>query len=194
MNGALLILLAAIRSAFFLSAAVCTVVCLGDWLVRTRRLSPFGPVARFFRATVDPLIAPVERKVVRAGGLPSSAPWWALAFVVVAGIVVINLLDFLATQVSLLSAASEAGPAGVLRLCVVWTFAFLRLAIIVRVASSWIRIAPYSRWVRWAFAVSEPLIGPLRRILPALGPLDLTPIIAYFALGLIEAFVLRALL
>ena len=72
-----------------------------DWLVRTRRINPFGRVARVFRTSVDPLLMPVERIVVRAGGLPSSAPWWSLVFVAVAGILLIATLGFVREQLAL---------------------------------------------------------------------------------------------
>ena len=55
------------RQALFWLAAALAIIALVDWAVRTRRLNPFGPVARFFRRVVDPMMAPVERRVVRAG-------------------------------------------------------------------------------------------------------------------------------
>ena len=47
---------------------VLAVVCLVDWLARTRRINPFHPIARFLRETVDPLIAPLM-------GAPDRARW-----------------------------------------------------------------------------------------------------------------------
>ncbi|HEX7547330.1 MAG TPA: hypothetical protein VF368_11430, partial [Gemmatimonadaceae bacterium] len=61
--------LAMLRVGLFGLAVVLAVLCAVDWLVRTRKLSPFGAVARFMRTTVDPLLRPIERRVVRAGGL-----------------------------------------------------------------------------------------------------------------------------
>src|SRR5919107_5544492 len=92
-------LIAVLRTALLSIAVVFGVICLLDWAVRTRKISPFNAVARFFRSTVDPFIAPVERKVVRAGGTPASAPLWALAAVVVGGIIIITVLDFIRTEI-----------------------------------------------------------------------------------------------
>ncbi|GAC1689594.1 MAG: hypothetical protein NVS9B3_08160 [Gemmatimonadaceae bacterium] len=181
-------LLTGLRTMFFVLAVACAVVSLMDWLVRTRRLSPFGPIARVFRATVDPLIAPVERRVVRAGGMPSSAPWWALVIVVIAGIVVISAIEFLIGQLITFSAAASGGSEAVLRLLASWTFEFVRLAILVSVLSSWVRVSPTSRWVRWAIVVSEPIVRPLRQIIPPLGMIDLSPLVAYFGIGLLQRF------
>src|SRR5215208_6161123 len=174
--------LSILRLAFFAAAVFCAVVVAMDWLVRTRRISPFNPIARFFRATVDPLIAPVERRVVRAGGLPASAPWWALAAVVVGGIVLITLLGFLRGWIGSAVYAVSAGPRGVLVLLVSLTFGLPQAALLVRVLSSWSRMSPYSAWIRWSFVLTELILGPLRRVIPPFGMMDVTPIVAYFLL------------
>lgn len=178
----------ALSLGLFAVGAALAVICFVDWLVRTRRLNPFGKVARFFRESVEPLMAPVERQIVRAGGVPSSAPWWTLGVVVLGGIVFLSLFDFVRSQVGAFYFASQTGSRGILRMLIQWTFAVLRMALIVRVICSWVRVSPYSRWVRWAFVLSEPILRPLRQIVPALGMIDITPIVAYLLLGLLEGF------
>jgi YggT family protein len=187
LDGALRVL----RGGLFGAAAVMAVICAVDWLVRTRRLDPFGGVARFFRSSVHPIIAPVERRVVRAGGLPSSAPWWALVFVVLAGIVLISLLEFVRGQLVFLFVSLERGPVGIYRLLVSWTFAILQLALITRVILSWVKVRPGSWIVRWSYRLSEPVLRPLRHVIPAIGMMDVTPIVAWFLLALLEGFFLR---
>ena len=177
---------ALLRQLLFAVAVVVAIVCALDWLVRTRRISPFSPVARFLRQTVDPLIAPVERMVVKAGGLPTSAPWWALVLVVVGGIIALTLFDFVREQVATFAIMSSRGPRGILSVLVAWTFQILRLALLVRVVCSWVRVSPYSPWVRWAFALSEPILRPLRQLIPPLGMMDISPLVAYFGLGLLQ--------
>ena len=185
--------LAVLRVVFLASAGVVAVVCAVDWAVRTRRINAFSPVARFFRSSIDPLIAPVERRVVRAGGVPSSAPWWTLAAVVLGGIIVLSVLGFLRTQVVVLTMAANAGPRGILRLFIELVFAVMQIALLVRVISSWVRISPYSKWVRWAFTLTEPILRPLRAVVPSLGMIDITPIVAYFLLRVLAWLVLSAL-
>ena len=183
-------LIRALRVVFFAMAAVLAVVTSVDWLVRSRRINPFGKVARFFRQTVDPIFVPVERRVVRAGGNPAAAPWWALGAVIVGGIVMLSLLGFIRSQIFMSTLAVEGGGRAIFHLLLGWTFGILQIAIIVRVICSWIRVSPYSKWVRWAFAISEPILRPLRAIIPSFGMIDITPIIAFFALGLLESFIL----
>jgi YggT family protein len=180
-----------LRTALLSIAVVFGVICVLDWAVRTRKISPFNPVARFCRTTIDPFIAPIERRVIRAGGTPASAPLWALAAVVIGGILLLTLLDLIRIEVIRSIVASQQGAAGIFHLLVSWTFTILRFALIVRVISSWLPISPYSPWIRWSYAFSEPILAPLRRVIPSFGGLDITPILAYFLLGIIESILFR---
>jgi YggT family protein len=180
-----------LRTALLSIAAVFAAICILDWAVRTRKISPFNAVARFCRSTVDPFISPIERKVVRAGGTPASAPLWALAIIVIGGILLLTLLDFIKLEVIRSIVASQEGAAGIFHLLVGWTFTILKVALIVRVLSSWFPISPYSGWVRWSYALSEPILAPLRRIVPTMGAFDFTPIVAYFLLDIIESLLFR---
>ena len=182
---------AILRTVLLSVAVVFGVICLLDWAVRTRKISPFNAVARFCRSTVDPIIAPIERRVVRAGGTPASAALWALVAVVVGGILLLTLLDIIRLEVVRSIIASQEGAAGIFHLLVSWTFTILKLAIVVRVISSWLPISPYSPWVRWSYQLSEPVLQPLRRIVPVLGGLDITPIVAYILLNIIESLLFR---
>jgi YggT family protein len=180
-----------LRTALFSIAVVMGAICVLDWAVRARKISPFNAIARFCRSTIDPFIVPIERRVVRAGGTPASAPLWALAAVVVGGILLLTLLDIIRLEVVRSIVASQEGAAGIFHLLVSWTFTILKLALLVRVISSWLPISPYSVWVSWSYRLSEPVLVPLRRIVPTLGGLDITPILAYFLLNLIESILFR---
>ena len=182
-----------VRFVVLVTAVIFAVFCLIDWLVRSRKVNLFGSLARFSRAKIDPILEPIERKVVLAGGNPVSAPLWALAAVVIGGILLISVLDFLRAEAVGLALATRSGPGGIFRLLVSWTFDFLRIAILVRVVSSWLPVSPYSPWIRWSYVVSEPILKPLRQIIPGIGPIDITPIIAYFLIGFLQSAVLRML-
>ena len=178
---------AGIRVALFYAGIVVAVICTFDWAVRTRRINPFNRVARFFRGSVDPLMLPVERVILRAGGAPASAPWWALVAFAVFGIALISLLEFLGGifyQVAVVSGQPSQAP----MLLLSWAFSFLKLALMVRVLSSWFPVSPYSKWVRWSYVLTDWLINPLRRVIPFFGMIDITPIVAWFLIGLIQKF------
>lgn len=184
-------LLGMVRLALLALAGLFALLCLLDWAVRTRRINLFGSTARFTRSKIDPLIAPIERRVVAAGGMPTSAPLWALAAVVIGGILLINLLDFIRGEIFRSMLASQYGARGIAQLVVSWAFSFLRIALLVRVVSSWLPVSPYSKWIRWSYTITEPILAPLRQIIPSMGMIDITPLIAYFLIGFIQGAVLR---
>ena len=63
------------------------------------------------------------------------------------------------------------------------------LLIFAYILTSWIRL-PYSLWLnriqRFLYDVCEPYLRIFRRILPALGPLDLSPMVAIFVLLIVQ--------
>lgn len=180
-----------IRKIVVATVVLLSIAFLLEWLVRTRRINPFHPAARLIRRFVDPMLAPVERRIVRAGGLPSSAPIWGLVGAVFAGILIVSGLDFVMQGLMGLLISLQAGPSGLFLVLLHLTFGLLRLAIILVVIVSWLPISPFSPWVRWAFAVTDPIIRPLREILPRVGMFDISPIVAYFLLGILEWAFLR---
>jgi len=187
----LVLVVGVVRAIVVAAVVVLAIAFLLDWLVRTRRINPFHPAARAIRRFAEPLIAPVERRILRAGGSPTSAPIWALVGAVFIGIVVISGLDFLIRGYLALVLAVTSGPLGLFVLLLQLTFDVLRLAIILVVVVSWLPISPFSRWVRWAFALTEPILRPLREIVPRVAMFDITPIVAYFLLGILEWAILR---
>ena len=68
------------------------------------------------------------------------------------------------------------------------------LLIFAYIITSWIRL-PYSMnpVQRFLHDVVEPYLRVFRRFLPPLGPLDLSPVVAVFALELVRRTVLTAL-
>ena len=183
-------LIALARPAFLGLAMALGGVAAVDWMVRTRRIDPFGRVARLLRRHVDPLLMPVERRVVRAGGLPANAPLWALLGVVVAGIVVLGALGFVRNQLAFVVSSVYAGPRGVYRLVVSWVFTILQVAIIVRVVMSWIHFRPGAWYARWSYRLTEPILRPIRNLIPLIGTIDISPLVAWFALGILESILL----
>ena len=191
--GAVATITAFLRVAFLAGGVVLATVAAADWAVRTRRLNPFGSVARFLRARVDPQLTGIERQVLRAGGRPTATPLWALMAYVIAAMLVLAALEMLASLLRQAAFATSLGAGGLLLLAVRWTFGFLTFALLVRVISSWVPSLGASRWLRWSYGATEWMLRPLRGLLPSLGVIDITPIVAYFALQLVQALVERIL-
>lgn len=72
-------------------------------------------------------------------------------------------------------------------------FDVLSLAILVRVVLSWFRVDPYHRLVRILYQVTEPVLAPIRRIIPPIGMIDITPIVALLILQVVQRIVVTML-
>jgi YggT family protein len=70
------------------------------------------------------------------------------------------------------------------------------LIILAYILSTWLRL-PYSPWLnriqRFLYDVSEPYLRLFRRILPSMGPLDLSPLVATIVLWILTGAILRLL-
>jgi YggT family protein len=86
------------------------------------------------------------------------------------------------------------GGVGLLLLAIRWIFGFLQFALLVRVIVSWFPSLAVRRWVSWSFGATEWMLRPLRRVMPSMGVIDITPVVAYFALWLGERLVTSVLL
>ncbi|MFC1984935.1 YggT family protein [Chloroflexota bacterium] len=65
----------------------------------------------------------------------------------------------------------------------------LILAILIRVMISWFSPSPTNTLVIILYKVTEPVLAPLRRIIPRAGRIDLTPLVAFLLLQLILLFI-----
>lgn len=183
-----------LRTVFFAAGAALAVLCTVEWAVRTHRLSAFTPMARGTHRLLAKPLKIVEHRVLGAGGNPVGAPWWLLVAFFVLGILVLSLLDFLRAQIAGLSFAFEAGPRGVLRFIVDWAFTLTYIAIFVPLVAALLQLNPFSRPVRIARAITEPMLNPIRRAIPVLGGIDLSPLILYAVLAwILKPLVMRAL-
>jgi len=191
--GLLNTVLVLLRPLVFAAGFIAGIGAITSWGVRTRRISPFSPVARFVREKIDPvLITPMERRLLRAGGTPYAAPWWALAVVILGGLLLLSGVQFLRDQFLMLAYASQSG-AGLVLLLVQWTFSVLRIALFARVIASWVGGGPYSKWWRWSFVLTEWFLAPLRNVIPTIGMIDISVLVAYFGLGIVESLILGVL-
>ena len=72
----------------------------------------------------------------------------------------------------------------------------LYFGILARVLTSWIKVGPGSPFVpllRLIYAITEPILGPIRRVLPKTGMFDFSPIVALLLLDLIRRMIEKVL-
>jgi len=69
-------------------------------------------------------------------------------------------------------------------------FQILYLCLIARVILSWIDHNPRNEIIQWIYKISDPLIKPFQQILPPMNlGIDISPILALIALGVVKRFI-----
>jgi YggT family protein len=179
-----------LRAAVLAAAMAAGVVAVTHWAVRRQHLTPFSAWARGVRRLSDPLLKPVERSLVRFGRPPQEASLWLLGIVMVGGILLISVVRWVEGLLLTLAGLQGASPRTWLRFGLDFVLNLLMLALVVRVISSWFGVSPFRRWMRPAFRATDWLVQPIRQRLPAFGPIDFSPLVAYLVLVLLRVLVL----
>lgn len=179
----------AVAAGFFLTC----VIALVYWAVRRGKLQPFGSIARATRKLADPVMIPIERRVVRWGGNPQDAPLWLIGIVLVIGLVLLSLLKWLFGIILYMDALSGSGPRAWISFGLDLAYSVLVGALLLRVIGSWIGIGRYNRWMRFAYVLTDWVVEPIRRMLPGFGMIDFSPLVAWLVLYILRNFVLRGL-
>jgi YggT family protein len=149
---------------------------MGGWSKTVRQLS-------------DPFLRPIERRLVRRGGNPQDGSLWLLGITVVLGLVLISGVRWLFELMYQFAALAGASPKTWAMVATSWVFTILTVALFGRVISSWFGVSPFSRWVRPFVWLTEWFVAPLRRVVPPVGMLDLSPLAGYLLLVLVRAVI-----
>ncbi|KPK90926.1 hypothetical protein AMJ80_07875 [bacterium SM23_31] len=56
---------------------------------------------------------------------------------------------------------------------------FYMIIILIRVLISWIRINPNNPFVEIIYKLTEPVLAPIRSVLPYMGGIDISPLIVF---------------
>lgn len=176
-----------VAGAFVLSA----IVAFTYSAIRKKYLNAFGWWARLVRRSSEPLLRPLERRLLRAGANPVDAPAWLVGVTLVGGLVVIGLVNWLIGFGLSVYDAAEAGS--LLEIGTRSIFELFKMAIAARVIASWLGLSPYTKFMRIVHGLTDWIVDPIGRIVPLVGMLDFSPFVAYIVLSLAERMVIQGL-
>lgn len=75
-----------------------------------------------------------------------------------------------------------------------YAFTLYSIILLARVLISWFPVDPYSPIVRVLHQLTEPLLAPIRRLLPQTGAIDFSPLIGFVVIVLAQRIVIGLLL
>ncbi|WP_415753713.1 YggT family protein [Pseudomonas leptonychotis] len=161
-------------------------IVLLRFILQLVRADFYNPLSQFIVRATHPLLKPLRKIIPSLAGLD-------LASLVLAILVQLVLM---ALTLMLLGYGLD-NPVQLLIWSIIGVTAlFLKVfffALIISVILSWVAQGSQNPTVALVNQICEPLLAPIRRILPGMGGLDLSPIVAFLILNLIDMLVIRNL-
>ena len=143
-------------------------------------LNPFTWTARTIRRLTDGFVIPVRGSLRQLGIDPKFAPLVVIIVVIVLGYFIGRLAGTIGGTISGIVLSLQQGAViTAVGFIIYGLLSIYLILIIARVIFSWAQISYRNRVMRFLINVTEPLLGPLRRRLPPLGWLDISPIVAW---------------
>jgi YggT family protein len=158
-------------------------------------LNPFSRPVLLVRGVTDPFINPVRRSLLSFGFSPNMAPLVTILIIILVGWLAMRLAgDVLGTIYGMLVYARAGKPVPVVGALLYGFLSVYSMLILIRIIFSWGMVGlrnPVMRFLVWA---TDPLLVPLRRIIPPLGVFDISPIVAFLLIWLFQAAIAGTLM
>jgi YggT family protein len=145
----------------------------------------YNPLAQFIVRITNPVLIPLRRLIPGFGGID-----WA-SVVLLLLMIALKLALISAVQGRLLPLASLA-PLMLAELIALFLNIFF-FSILIQVILSWIAPYQYNPITGLLHRLNEPLLRPIRRLLPPLGGLDFSPMVAMLLIQLSKMLLLPPL-
>ena len=189
------------RTFLFINWAISAII-IGVILLMVLRLvsdgldlNPFGWASRTIRRLSDGFIVPVRGGLRHVGMDLKFAPLVVILIVILLGYFILQLVGTIATTIAgILTSVQSGAFVAVIGFILYGLLSIYILLIIMRIVFSWGMVSYSNRIMRFLYDVTEPLLGPLRRIIPPLGWIDISPIVAFIILWLFQAAIAGTLL
>ena len=157
-------------------------------------VNPFGRVALMVRRLSDPMVDPVRRGLARAGLDPKIAPIGTILIAILLGYFALELVrTFLFTIDGVVGSLERGAIVSLIGYLLFGLLAFYSLLIFMRIVFSW-GASSVNRVLRLLIRITEPVLGPFRRIIPPLGMLDISPIVVLLLIHLFQRAIAGTLL
>ncbi|HUH37583.1 MAG TPA: YggT family protein [Spongiibacteraceae bacterium] len=168
----ILIMLVRTATSLFLVAVLLRL------LLQLARADFYNPISQFLVKVTNPLLKPLRRLIPGLLGIDMAAVLLAV-LVQALGIAVVFLVNGLVPGVLQLLLWSLLG-------CVSTVVGIYFLAILANIILSWVAAGSYHPAVILLHQLTEPVMRPFRRLLPPLGGLDLSPILVFIVINILQ--------
>jgi YggT family protein len=161
-------------------------------------LNPFSKPVIFVRRLTDPFLNPVRRALAGFGIQANGAPLVVILLTILLGYFVLMLAHSILNTAAGVLESTTGGKAGgfvaLLGYLLYGMLSLYSLLIVMRIIFSWGRLSYVNRVMRFLINVTDPLLTPLRQVIPPLGMFDISPIVAFIIIWLFQAAIVMTLL
>ncbi|MBK5537726.1 YggT family protein [Pseudomonas sp. TH05] len=161
-------------------------VVLLRFVLQLVRANFYNPLCQFIVRATQPLLKPLRRIIPSLFGLDMSS--LVLAIIVQLALMALTLL---------LTYGTTGNPLQLLIWSIIGVTAlFLKIfffALIISVILSWVAPGSHNPGAELVNQICEPALAPFRKILPSMGGLDISPILAFMVLKLLDMLVINNL-
>jgi len=178
-------------------AAIIAVIALMviRLIAEAANLNPFSRPSLLIRQLSDPFVSRMRRGLMGFGIDPKYSPVVVILIAILLGWFVLQLAETLAyTAAGLLNSVRHGAMVSALGFIIYGAVSLYIIFIFMRIVFSWGMVSYSNRIMRFLVKTTEPLLGPLRRIVPPLGMLDISPIVAFLILWLFQQAIAGTLL
>lgn len=189
------------RLYWFISWALITAIAVIVALILLRLianqvdLNPFGWSSITIRRLTDPVTVPVRRTLARMTVDPKYAPLVAILAAILLGWFALQLISGIAnTLAGIMISLGAHSIIATMGYVLYGLLGLYSLLIFIRIILSWGMVGYSNRLMRFLVNATEPLLGPLRRMVPPVGVFDISPIVAFVIVWLLQAAVAGTLL
>ncbi len=161
-------------------------------------LNPFSRPVLTVRRLTDPFVNPVRRALLGFGVQPNVAPLFVILLTILVGYFVLMLaasvLNTLAGIILSVSSGRAGGIVALFGYVLYGMLALYGLLIMIRIIFSWGQIGHGNRVMRFLAGATDPILVPLRRMIPPLAMFDISPIVAFILIWLFQGAIAMTLL
>lgn len=184
-----------INSAVIAITVAAVVLVLLRLIANQADLNPFGWTSLTIRRLTDSFIGPVRRALMGFGVDPKYAPLVTLLLAVLLGWFSLQLVSSIAnTLAGILFSLGKHALVPIIGYVLYGLLSFYSLLIFIRIICSWVMVSYANRAMRFLVNATEPMLEPLRRIVPRVGAFDISPIVAFIIVWLLQAAIAGTLL
>jgi YggT family protein len=159
-------------------------------------VNPFTWFAMTVRRFSDPFLDPIRRSMMSLGFQPNLAPLVVILIAILLGWFAVTLAHsvLLITAGGVYMSLQQQRLIAVVGYLIYGALSIYELLIFIRIIFSWGRVSYANRLMRFLVRATDPLLVPLRRIIPPLGMMDISPIVAFILIWLFKQAVAGTLL